>query len=50
MSCSLYQTERPTLEDGHERARRKAQARGPFSYDDLLHSFMPDYEAVAAGR
>jgi hypothetical protein len=25
-------------------------ARGPFSYDDLLHSFIPDYEAAVAGR
>jgi hypothetical protein len=32
----------------HDRARRKAQARGPFTYDDVLHSFIPDYEAAAA--
>jgi len=44
----LFQDERPTLEDGHESARRKAQARGPFTYDDLLHSFIPDYQAAAA--
>jgi 2-oxoglutarate ferredoxin oxidoreductase subunit beta len=44
----IFQDERPTFGDGHERARRKAQARGPFSYDDLLHSFIPDYEATAA--
>ena len=44
----IYRVERPTLEDGHDRARRKAQARGPFSYDDLLRSFIPDHGAVAA--
>lgn len=47
---TIFVAERPTLEDGHERARRKALARGPFSYDDLLHTFIPDDEAVAAGR
>jgi 2-oxoglutarate ferredoxin oxidoreductase subunit beta len=44
----IYRDERPTLGDGHDRARRKAQARGPFSYDDLLQSFIPDNGAVAA--
>jgi 2-oxoglutarate ferredoxin oxidoreductase subunit beta len=44
----IYRDERPTLGDGHDRARRKAQARGPFSYDDLLNSFIPDHGAVAA--
>lgn len=47
---TIYVAERPTLEDGHARARRKALARGPFSYEDLLHTFIPDDEAVAAGR
>jgi 2-oxoglutarate ferredoxin oxidoreductase subunit beta len=45
----IWVAERPTLEDGHERARRKASARGPFSYEDLVHSFIPDDRAVAAG-
>jgi 2-oxoglutarate ferredoxin oxidoreductase subunit beta len=44
----IYCEERQTFEDGHDRARRKAQARGPFTYDDLLHSFIPDHEAAAA--
>jgi 2-oxoglutarate ferredoxin oxidoreductase subunit beta len=46
---TIYVSERPTLEEGHELARRKASARGPFSYKDLLHSFIPDDRAVAAG-
>jgi len=46
---TIYVAERPTLDDGLDRARRKASARGPFSYDDLMHSFIPDDEA-AAGR
>jgi 2-oxoglutarate ferredoxin oxidoreductase subunit beta len=44
----IYREERATFEDGHDRARRKAAARGPFTYDDLLHSFIPDHEAGAA--
>ena len=44
----IYREERQTFEDGHDRARRKAQARGPFTYDDLLRSFIPDHEAAAA--
>jgi len=44
---TIYVAERPTLEDGHDRARRKASARGPFSYDDLMRSFIPDDEAAA---
>jgi len=47
---TIWVAERPTLEDGFDRARRKASARGPFSYDDLMHSFIPDDEAAAAGR
>lgn len=47
---TIWVAERPTLEDGFARARRKASARGPFSYDDLMHSFIPDDEAAAAGR
>lgn len=47
---TIYVAEGPTLEDGHDLARRKASARGPFSYEDLVHSFIPDYEAVVAGR
>jgi len=47
---TIYQADRPTLGDGLDQARRKALARGPFSYEDLLHSFIPDDEAVAAGR
>jgi len=46
----IYQADRPTLGDGLDQARRKARARGPFSYEDLMHNFIPDYEAVAAGR
>jgi 2-oxoglutarate/2-oxoacid ferredoxin oxidoreductase subunit beta len=46
----IYQTDRPTLEDGHERARRKAMARGPFTYDDLLQDFIPGHDAAPAGR
>ncbi len=47
---TIYVAERPTLEDGHDLARRKASARGPFSFEDVVHSFIPDYEAVVAGR
>jgi len=44
---TIYVAERPTLADGLDRARRKALARGPFSYDDLMRSFIPDDEAAA---
>jgi len=44
----IFTAERPTFEDGHDRARRKAQARGPFTYEDVKHSFMPSYQAGAA--
>lgn len=47
---TIYQSDRPTLGDGIAQARRKALAHGPFSYDDLLHRFIPDYGAVAAVR
>jgi 2-oxoglutarate ferredoxin oxidoreductase subunit beta len=46
----IYVTDRLTMGDWRDRARRKAQARGPFTYEDLLHSFIPEHEAVAAGR
>jgi 2-oxoglutarate ferredoxin oxidoreductase subunit beta len=47
---TIYTADRPTLGDGLERAGRKALARGPFTYEDLMRSFIPEYEAVAAGR
>jgi len=38
----IYKAVRPTLEDGHAEARRRAAATGPFSYSDLVRSFIPD--------
>jgi len=46
----IFKEERPTLDQAHEGLRRKAMAHGPFSYDDLLRSFIPESCAVAAGR
>jgi len=45
----IFSEERPTLDQSHDRLRRKAMARGPFSYDDLLRSFIPE-SCAAAGR
>ncbi len=44
----IYTDLRPTFEEGHARARLKAQARGPFTYDDLMRTFIPDQKAGAA--
>jgi len=46
----IWKEERPTLDEGHDRARRKVMARGPYSYAGLLQAFIPDSGAVAAGR
>ncbi len=46
----LWRDTRASLLARHAKIRAKATAKGVPSYQDILHSFIPDYAAVAAAR
>jgi 2-oxoglutarate/2-oxoacid ferredoxin oxidoreductase subunit beta len=46
----IWRDERPSLMAGQQAIRDKATAKGTATYEDVLHSFIPDFGAVGAAR
>jgi 2-oxoglutarate ferredoxin oxidoreductase subunit beta len=46
----IWRDTRPSLVARQQKVRRAAAAKGALTYEDILHSFIPDYDAVASAR
>lgn len=46
----IWRSQRPTLEERQQTIRRRAVAEGVPTHQDLLNSFIPEYEPIAARR
>jgi 2-oxoglutarate ferredoxin oxidoreductase subunit beta len=46
----IWRDTRPSLIARQRKLRSKVVAKGAATYEDILHSFIPDYEAVASTR
>jgi 2-oxoglutarate ferredoxin oxidoreductase subunit beta len=44
----IWRDSRPSYVEGQQAVRGRARAKGGATYEDILHSFIPDYGAVAA--
>jgi len=46
----IWRDTRPGLVARQQKVRQAAAAKGAVTYEDILHSFIPDYDAVASAR